>query len=370
MLSRISYVRPSITNLEISSATEAATLGWGEKSNFYIEKFEKEFAIKTESDYAVATSSCTGALHLGLIALGIKRGDEVILADTNWIATLAPLHYIGAKPIFVDIREDSWCIDTSLIRSKITNRTKAIIATHLYGNLCEMDELLAIAKEFNLYIIEDAAEALGSYYQGKHAGSLADFGVFSFHGSKTLTTGEGGMLVTRNFEIAENVRSLNNHGRRIEESRQFWPSSIGYKYKMSNVQAAIGSAQLTRFDDLVNRKRQILNYYREGLSAHTQIRLNPAQVGCITGAWMPNAVFTEESGIRREELVLAFEAANIDARVFFWPLSDLGFYDNCLNPTSKSVASRSINLPSYHDMTTEDQERVLKVLKNMLLLRS
>ena len=177
MLSRISYVKPSITELEISSATEAATSGWGPHSNFYIEKFEKEFASKIGSTRAVATSSCTGALHLGLKALGISEGDEVILAESNWVATLAPLSYLGAKPVFVDICKDSWCIDTALIRAKITKKTRAIIATHLYGNLCNMAELLSISKEFNLFLIEDAAEALGSMYEQSHAGSIGDFGV-------------------------------------------------------------------------------------------------------------------------------------------------------------------------------------------------
>lgn len=362
MPSRISYAKPSITELEISSATEAATLGWGTQSNFYIEKFEREFAAKIGSSNAIATSSCTGALHLGLKALGISEGDEVILAESNWIATLAPISYLGAIPIFVDIRKDSWCIDASLIRAKITNRTKAIIATHLYGNLCDMDELLKISKEFGVYLIEDAAEALGSMFKDSFAGTIGDFGVFSFHGSKTITTGEGGMLVTNNQNLAEKVSSLNNHGRKSSESRLFWPTDIGYKYKMTNIQAAIGSAQLSRFDQLVNRKREILDYYRNRLSEFKEVALNPIQLNCTSGAWMPNIVFSTEIGVTREELISKFEAANIDARVFFWPLSDLDFYPSTNNPISREISQHSINLPSYHDMTTNDQDRVLGVL--------
>jgi perosamine synthetase len=362
LLGRISYVKPSITEIEISMATEAASFGWGENSNFYINNFEREFAAKVGSTNAIATSSCTGALHLGLRALDIGEGDEVILAETNWIATLAPLNYLGAKPVFVDIREDSWCIDTQHIREKITSKTKAIIATHLYGNLCDMDELSKIASEFNLLLIEDAAEAIGSFYKDKHAGTIADMGIFSFHGSKTLTTGEGGMLVTDNEFLAEKVSSLNNHGRRNGESRQFWPSSIGYKYKMTNMQAAIGIAQLSRFDELVARKREIFSYYADSLASYDEVRLNPTQEGCISGAWMPNVVFSIESGVTREELILNFQEANIDARVFFWPLSDLGFYETARNPISRKIASQSINLPSYHDMSTEDMDRVIRVI--------
>jgi len=359
---RIAYVRPSITELEISKATEAARFGWGPRSEFYIREFEEKFARLIGSEFAIATSSCTGALHLGLAAIGISEGDEVILADTNWVATLAPIKYLGAKPIFLDILEDTWCIDTSQIHAKITNKTKAIIATHLYGNLCEMDQLLEIAQENNLYLIEDSAEAIGSQFMGRYAGSIADFGVFSFHGSKTITTGEGGMFTTNNAELANKVRTLNNHGREASEKRQFWPSTIGYKYKMTNIQAAIGCAQLERFDELVNRKREIFNYYRDSLMHLNDVSLNYVQENCESGYWMPNAVFSKESGITREKLGQLFEEANIDARVFFWPLSELDFNEKANNLVARDLATRSINLPSYHDMTKNDQDRVLNVI--------
>lgn len=366
MEERIAYVRPSITELEISKATEAAKFGWGPRSEFYIREFEEKFAELIGSEFAIATSSCTGALHLGLAAFGISEGDEVILADTNWVATLAPIRYLGAKPIFVDIREDTWCIDTSQIRAKITSKTKAIIATHLYGNLCEMDQLIEIAQENNLYLIEDSAEAIGSQFMGRYAGSIADFGVFSFHGSKTITTGEGGMLTTNNAEFAKRVRTLNNHGREASELRQFWPSSIGYKYKMTNIQAAIGCAQLERFHELIERKKEIFNYYRNSLMSINSVSLNSVQKNCESGYWMPNAVFSKESGLTREKLGQLFEEANIDARVFFWPLSDLDFNESANNLVARDLASRSINLPSYHDMSKDHQDRVIQVIKNAI----
>jgi perosamine synthetase len=359
---RIAYVRPSITELEISKATEAARFGWGPSSNFYIREFEDNFARLIGSEFAVATSSCTGALHLGLAAVGVSEGDEVILADTNWVATLAPIKYLGAKPIFVDILEDTWCIDTSRIRSKITSKTKAIIATHLYGNLCEMNELLEIARENNLYLIEDSAEAIGSKFMGRYAGSIADFGVFSFHGSKTITTGEGGMLTTNNAQLADTVRTLNNHGRKASEPRQFWPSTLGYKYKMTNIQAAIGCAQLERFHELIERKKEIFRYYRDSLMNLQEVSLNHVQENCESGYWMPTAVFSKESGLTREKLGQLFEEANIDARVFFWPLSELDFNESANNLVARDLASRSINLPSYHDMSMDDQDRVVKVI--------
>ena len=193
---------------------------------------------------------------MGLDALGVGEGDEVILADTNWIATVAPLTYLTATPVFVDILSDSWCIDPNKVLQSITKQTKAIIVTHLYGNLCNMQQLVEIGDSYNIPVIEDAAEALGSVYRSKRAGSMGKFGVFSFHGSKTLTTGEGGMFVTNDGDLYEKVLTLSNHGRSRSQRKQFWADCIGYKYKMSNIQAALGCAQLQRIDELVSKKEK------------------------------------------------------------------------------------------------------------------
>ncbi|MBA2660909.1 MAG: aminotransferase class V-fold PLP-dependent enzyme, partial [Bradymonadaceae bacterium] len=231
---RIPYTQPSITDLEVDYATDAARNGWGEHCYAYIHRFEEAFKAHLGVKYAIATSSCTGALHMGLAALGIGHGDEVILADTNWIATAAPIVHLGATPVFVDISPESWCIDPASAEAAITPRTKAIIAVHMYGNLCAMDELLAIGRKHNFIIVEDAAQAIGSKYHGQPAGSIAAFGSFSFHGTKTLTTGEGGMFVTNNPELYERVQTLSNHGRSSKQTKQFWPEVVGFKYKMSN----------------------------------------------------------------------------------------------------------------------------------------
>jgi perosamine synthetase len=240
MKPRIHYTKPSITELEVTYATDAARNGWGERCYEYILRFEAAFKAHLDVKYAIATSSCTGALHMGLAALGVGPGDEVILADTNWIASAAPIVHLGAKPVFVDILPDSWCIDPELAEAAITPRTKAIMAVHLYGNLCDMDRLLDIGKRHGIPIIEDAAEAIGSQYHDKRAGSMGKFGGFSFHGSKTLTTGEGGMFVTNDADLYEKVLTLSNHGRARGQTKQFWPDTVSYKYKMSNIQAAIG----------------------------------------------------------------------------------------------------------------------------------
>ncbi|MBT9099536.1 DegT/DnrJ/EryC1/StrS family aminotransferase [Methylovulum psychrotolerans] len=367
MKERIHYTKPSITELEVRYATDAAANGWGEKCYEYINRFEEAFKAHLGVKYAIATSSCTGALHMGMAALGIGRGDEVIMADSNWIATASPIVHLGAKPIFVDILPDSWCLDPELVEQAITPHTKAIVAVHLYGNLCEMDKLLAIGEKYGIPVIEDAAEAIGSIYHGKRAGSMGKFGAFSFHGTKTLTTGEGGIFVTNDPELYEHVLTLSNHGRARGQTKQFWPDMVGFKYKMSNIQAAIGCAQMERIGELICRKREIFLYYRNQLATFLGISINPEPTGIVNGAWMPTVVFDEYTNITREDLQIAFAKENIDARVFFHALSNLPMFEKQKSTLiSSSIPKRSINLPSYHDLTRADQDRVMAVIKSLI----
>lgn len=366
MNERIYYTKPSITEREVAYATDAAQHGWGDRCYEYIARFEAGFKAHLGVSYAIATSSCTGALHMGLAALGIGPGDEVIMADTNWIATASPITHLGATPVFVDILPDSWCLDPERVEQAITPRTKAIIAVHLYGNLCDMDRLLATGAKHGIPVIEDAAEAIGSSYRGKRAGSMGRFGAFSFHGTKTLTTGEGGMFVTNDADLYEHVLTLSNHGRARGQTKQFWPDMVGFKYKMSNIQAAIGCAQVERIDDLISRKHDIFRQYRGRLSALEGVMLNPEPEGMVNGAWMPTAVFPSGAGITREILQAAFAAENIDARVFFWPLSSLPMFETKRsNRVAYDLPDRAINLPSYHDMSEADIDRVASVLRQV-----
>ena len=238
---------------------------------------------------------------------------------------------------------------------------------HLYGNLCDLERLLDIGMRHGIPVIEDAAEAIGSQWHGRRAGSLGAFGSFSFHGTKTLTTGEGGMFVTNDDALYETVLTLSNHGRARGQTRQFWPDLVGHKYKMSNVQAALGVGQIERIGELIERKRAILRRYRELLEGCTGISMNPEPAGTINGAWMPTLVFAPETGVRRERLQAAFAADNIDARVFFHPLSSLLMFGS--GPGAKNAADivlRAINLPSYHDMTDNEQLRVTTLVKDVL----
>ena len=362
-MNRIHYVKPSITELEVQYATEAAKVGWGERCYESIYEFEKRFREHLGVKYAHATSSCTGAMHLGLAAIGIEPGDEVILGDINWIASCSPITYLKANPVFVDVLPDTWCLDPEKVEAAITPKTKAIVAVHLYGNLCEMDALRDIAKRHNLYLIEDAAEAIGSVYHGQRAGSMGDFGVFSFHGTKTITTGEGGMFVTNNPDLYEKVKALNNHGRLPQTTKQFWADMIGYKYRMSNIQAAIGCAQMERIDELVARKREVFLEYQRLFSGMTGVIMNPEKSDTINGYWMPTLVFDRKLQFDREKLLAKFKDNNIDGRVFFWPLSSLPMFESQPeNTVAYDITERAINLPTYHDITPEEQQRVFGVI--------
>lgn len=366
MKSRILYTKPSITELEVRYASDAVANGWGNRCYEYIHRFEEMFKTHLDVKYAIATSSCTGALHMGMAALGIGPGDEVILADTNWIATAAPIVHLGATPIFVDILPDSWCLDPARVEQAITPRTRAIVAVHLYGNLCDMDQLLAISEKYDIPVIEDAAEAIGSVYKGRRAGSIGKFGTFSFHGTKTITTGEGGLFVTNDKALFDVVQTLSNHGRNSVQPKQFWPDMVGFKYKMSNVQAAIGCAQVERIDELIQRKRSIFGYYRAQLDALPGLLMNAEPDGSKIGAWMPSVVFDQASGITREMLLSAFKKESIDARVFFYPLSGLPMFSARVENTNAwSIPNFAINLPSYHDLIPEEQDCVVNVIREL-----
>ena len=367
-INKIPINKPSITELEVAYVHDAIQNGWGEKCYDYIYRFQNDFAKYQESKFAVATSSCTGAIHLALMALGVKAGDEVIVPDITWIASVEPVLYIGAKPVFVDVLRESWCIDPEKIRAAITPKTKAIIVVHLYGNLCEMDEIMAIAKTHDLVVLEDAAEALGSEYKGKKAGSIGDAGVFSFHGTKTMTTGEGGILVTNNETVFEKAKVLNDHGRNPKDpdNKMFWMREYGYKYKISNLQAALGCAQISRIDELVNKKREIFDWYKT-LMANLPCSLNPEPFGTKNSYWLPTAVFDKTLDFDREAFFVLMKENGIDSRPFFFPLTSLPMFEEKKeNEVSYDIYERAINLPSYHDMTEADVQRVCALIRKFL----
>ena len=272
-MERIPVAGPWITDKEVAYVADAAKNAWYSNSDMYHERFEKAFAIYVGRQHSIALPSCTSAIQLALDSLGIGPGDEVIVPEITWIGTSAPITYVGATPVFADIDAATWCLSPASLVACITPRTKAVVLVDLYGNMPAWKEILTIAKNHNIAVIEDAAQAIGAEYVGRKAGSFGAISVFSFHGTKTMTTGEGGMLVTDDSEIYQRCRFLANHGR-APEGKMFWNTEVAYKYKMSAMQAALGLAQLERINELVQKKREIFFWYKARLQDIADLMLN------------------------------------------------------------------------------------------------
>ena len=365
MSNRIPVSGPWITGKEIAYVTDAVTNAWYDDANVWHERFEKAFAEYMGVKHAIALSHCTAAIHLSLLALKVGPGDEVIVPDCTWIASAAPVTYVGATPVFADIDPQTWCLDAKSFEACITPRTKAVIPVNLYGNMPDWDALREVADRHSIAIIEDAAESIGSEFKGGRAGSFGATGVFSFHGSKTLTTGEGGMLVTDDDALRARVLFLRDHGRRPGD-RLFHNTEVAYKYKMSSMQAALGTAQLERVEELVSRKREIFAWYAEELAGLPGVTLNYEAPGTRNTYWMVTAVLAERLGLRKERVMELLGAQGIDCRPFFHPLSSLPAYAGTPqaeaarshNPVSYALSPYGINLPSALNLTRDQVRRV------------
>ena len=372
-MERILISGPSITQKEIDYVTDAVTNAWHANANIYHERFERAFADYLGVRYAVALPSCTSAIHLSLLALGVGHGDEVVVPDATWIASAAPVTYVGATPVFADIDRQTWCLSAETLAAAVTPQTKAVIAVNLYGNMPNLPALIEVARERGLPVIEDAAEAVGAEYGGRKAGSFGQTGVLSFHGSKTLTTGEGGMLLTDDEAIHRRVLFLRDHGRSPGD-KQFCNTEVAYKYKMSSMQAALGLAQLERIDELIERKREIFGWYRQELEGIEAITLNDELPGAKNSYWMVTVVLGRSYGIEKETLQEQLSAEGIDCRPFFHPLSSIPAYASLpqaheareRNRVSYEICPYGINLPSGLTLTRDQVRYVCDKLKKFL----
>lgn len=359
---------PSISAREVSYALDAARYGWNEQWGGYIKRFEAAFAKYVGIKYALSTSSCTGALHLALSALGIGPGDEVIVPDITWVATANAVVYVGATPVFADIESDSWCLDPTSFESLITERTKAVIPVHLYGHPARMDKIIEIARKNNLYVVEDAAPAIGAEFQGQKTGTFGDFAAFSFQGAKLVVTGEGGMLVTNNDRLFERVYRIWDQGR---TPGSFWINEIGWKYKMSNIQAAIGLGQLERVDELIEAKRHIFSWYAEGMKDVPYVRLNYEMSWARSIYWMSSIILNENAHITRDELREALKKRNVDTRPVFPAISQYPIWPKPQRPqpTALRVGNQAINLPSGVCLKHEQVDYICQCIRDILAAR-
>jgi perosamine synthetase len=372
-MERIPVAGPWITDKEVRYVADAAANAWYSNANMYHERFERAFAEYLGVKHAVALPSCTSAIHLSLLALGIGPGDEVIVPDITWIASAAPVSYVKATPVFADVDEQTWCLSAESFEACITPRTKAVVPVDVYGGMPDMDAIRAIASRHKIAVVEDAAEAIGSMYKGRKAGSFGVTGVFSFHGSKTLTTGEGGMLVTDRDDLCQRVMFLRDHGRKPGDP-MFWNAEVAYKYKMSSMQAALGLAQLERVEELVTRKRDIFRWYRDRLSGIGGLTLNCEPSGTRNTYWMTTLVLDERFKIGKKDLVEKLSPMGIDSRPFFYPLSSLPAYQGspqaacakARNTVSYKISPSAVNLPSALSLTEDKVDYVCSVLRNVL----
>jgi len=348
---------PSISNRELTYVADATIKGWNNHHSDYLNKFQSEFAEYVGAKYALATSSCTGALHLSLLALGIGPGDEVIVPEVTWVATASAVRYTGATPIFADIDPETWCIDPKSIEKKITPKTKAIMPVHLYGFGADMQTIKAIAESHQLKIVEDAAPAIGTLINGKPAGSFGDFGAYSFQGAKMLVTGEGGMLVTSDEYLFERARKIQDHGRK---PGTFWIEELGYKYKMNNITAALGLAQLERSERQIEQKRRIADWYKEMIGNHPQLTMQVELPNTRSIHWMNSITLNENLPISRDEVMEKLKADGIDTRPVFPAISQYPFWDMKHEPgeVATKIGTQSINLPSGVKLSKKSIERV------------
>jgi perosamine synthetase len=367
-MEKIKMASPWITELERKTVTEMMINGWD--SYTYVEKFEKEFAEWHDRKYALMTPCCTHAIHLILLSLGIKEGDEVIVPECTWTATVAPVTYIKAKPIFADINQDDWCLNPESVERKITKKTKAVIVVDLFGNMPRMDELTKLAKRHNLYLIEDSAEALGSKYKGIHAGKFGMAGVHSFHRTKTITTGEGGMLLIDNPEVFERAKFLRDHGR--SSTIPYYTLEATPKYMPSNLQASLGYAQFQRIDELIAKKREIFHAYKEQLADIEDLQFNTESEDVYNGVWATSMIFGKTHKMTKLEAIKKLAELNVPSRPFFYPLSSLPAYkyfntgSEEENPVAYDTSNRGITLACSYDLTIDQISFICDGIRKIL----
>ncbi|NQU02534.1 MAG: DegT/DnrJ/EryC1/StrS family aminotransferase [Syntrophaceae bacterium] len=374
-MERIPVSGPWITQKEIDYVTDAVTNAWYANANIYHERFEKAFAEYIGVKFAISLPSCTSAIHLSLLSLSVGEGDEVVVPDLTWIASSAPISYVRATPVFADVDEKTWCLSAESFEQLITPKTKAVIPVDLYGGMPDMDRICEIARRHGIAVIEDAAEAIGSEYMSRKAGSFGDTGVFSFHGSKPLVTGEGGMLVTNREDIYRRSLFLRDHGRSPSD-KMFWNTEVACKYKMSSMQAALGLAQIERIDELVKRKRQIFDWYQARLGNIEGVTLNYEATNTKNAYWMVTVILGEKFGVKKETVIVLMSEKGIDCRPFFYPLSLLPAYQELeeikqtqrRNKNAYKISPYGFNLPCGMNMTEEKVDYVCTTLKWILAM--
>jgi perosamine synthetase len=361
---RIQVARPDMSHREFRSILDAFLSSWISSKGPYVDKFEQEFRAFIGTDHGVAVSNGTVALHLGLLALGIGPGDEVIVPDLTFAATINAVLFCGATPVIVDVDRRTWGISLAGVQQAVTPRTKAIIPVHLYGRPVEIGPIAAFAAKRGIGIIEDCAEAHGARYEGRPVGQFGDVACFSFYANKIVTTGEGGMCLTNSPELAQSIRLLRDHG--MTPSRSYWHERVGYNYRITNLQAAIGYSQLWRIEEVLDRNREIANAYRKALQGIPGVKVPPPMDAVYEPVvWLASV---QVPAAKRDQLLMAASEARIEMRPFFHSLSTLPPYEKYARvcPNSLELSATGINLPTSRAVDDQVIDRIARVFRNVL----
>ncbi len=357
----IHIAEPLLQGNEIEYVTDCLKTGWISSLGKYVKDFEQGFADYCGMKYGIATSNGTVAIHLVAATLNLGPGDEVIMPSLTYVATANGIQYTGATPVFVDSEPDTWNIDPDKVAQAITPHTKAIFAVHLYGHPANMDPLQELAQAHNLLLLEDAAEAHGAYYKGKRVGSLGDASIFSFYGNKIITTGEGGLIITNNKVWAERAFFLENQGR--YNSDPYWHPEIAYNYRMTNIQAAIGVAQLEKIDEMLAIRQHNAAHYHKRLTEVPGLTLPPQAEWASNVYWMYSVLVDDQFGMSRDKIRDKLNQADIETRPFFYPVHTLPMYNTGQSlPIAEDLAQRGLNLPSGATLTSEQIDYICDTL--------
>jgi perosamine synthetase len=363
---RIPVMTPFLGGNELAYVTECIKTGWISSQGAYVKRFEKNFGEYCGTPYSVAVSNGTVAIHLALAALGIGEGDEVIVPDLTFAASINAVIYTGATPVIADVDPQTWTLSPAEVKKLITPKTKAIMPVHLYGHPCHMDELMAIAKEHDLFVVEDCAEALGTLYKGKHVGTFGHAATFSFFGNKTITTGEGGMVLFNDQATHEKAMVLRDHG--MSKQKRYWHDFVGFNYRMTNIQAAIGCAQLERLDEFVQAKRKMAAAYSGELGKLKHITTPPQEEWAANGFWLYTCIVDPKGGVSRDELIEKLMKNGVETRPVFYPLHEMPPYQPYVRsgqtfPVTDHLSRNGISLPSSVTITREEQQIILDAVK-------
>jgi perosamine synthetase len=356
---------PLLAGRELEYVTDAVQSGWVSSLGAYVNRFEQEFAAFCGVEHAICVTNGTVALHLAMAAQGIGAGDEVIMPDISFIATANATLLTGATPVFCDVDADSLCIDPAKIEALITPRTRAIIPVHLYGHPAQMTAIMDIATRHGLFVIEDAAEAHGSALGTQRTGGLGHCGTFSFYANKNMTTGEGGMITTNDATLAREIRILRDHA--MSPDKRYWHDRMGFNYRMTNLQAALGCAQMEQIEGFLAKRRTLYEGYAARLADVPGLRLNREAPGTTNSFWMICAEFEGADAAERDAICADLRTRGVDTRPYFYPMSDMPYLEGPANtPVAHAVSARGVNLPTYLELTDTDLDAICGVIRDVL----